>query len=633
MEGDNTEQTPDYTYLITNFENLPPYQTQEGFEVTNFELKAFVNVDSKREADEWLLLHCIYSNQVKKKQGNREVKRPNSSRAQNIGCTATIYLRLELCEEFLKLFNDSHSSSLALHVYKDNLHLNASDEQELLETLADRAKNPAELVQDYNDKGQGKAVLQEYDTHAGKAFILCIITSLMCRVHEKVLQAGELCYVNALASFDSLNSSIILLYTSCTVRALPLGLFVTSDELEITLKKAMNLLKTVLPPYAFFRRGPQIGLMVFLTNDSSAERNALELCWPKGIHLLCTFHFLQAFWRWLYDSKHKVNKEDQVPIMEKARKILYALSGSEMKIHYEEFKQKFYNHPQLRSHFELLWKHRQFWALSFHLNLPMCGNNTNNYIERSFGIMKDIIFASTKAYNPIQIFQFIIITMERFFERRVLKIAHKHVGHLRIAKRFLYPNWETINMDAIQKTCVDNEFLVLSIKDANTFYIVNSEIGVCSCPVGMTGTPCKHQGAVSMKYHLSNFNFILSLTLNDRITYAYIALALRTALNKFKDRYNAAKSKSILQLFSLLYDLNHDLDPIVHIKSSAHIRVQVESIKRRKMEGGSSKQRLPVLINKDKENLDPHAIPVRKKRKTAKKEHNLCKNILSNRPN
>ena len=339
----------DYTYLITNFENLPPYQTQEGFEVTNFELKAFVNVDSKEGADEWLatfqswskttmaetkkfeikgnkvlfrkLLHCIHSNQVKKKQGNREVKRPNSSRARNIGCTATIHLRLErrrlplnhpleinivfthnhvinaaeslsfqrvdseVREEFLKLFNDGHSSSSALHVYEDNLHLNASDEQELLETLADRAKNPdydyvaklfqnyrevslggsngklmferlAELVQDYNDSGQGKAVLQEYDAHAGKAFILCIVTSLMCRVHEKVLQAGELCYVDASASFDPLNSSITLLYTSCAVGALPLGLFVTSDELEITLEKAMNLLKTILPPYAFFGRGP-----------------------------------------------------------------------------------------------------------------------------------------------------------------------------------------------------------------------------------------------------------------------------------------------------------------------------------------------------------------------------------------
>ena len=87
--------------------------------------------------------------------------------------------------------------------------------------------------------------------------------------------------------------------------------------------------------------------------------------------------------------------------MEKIKKILYAPSGSEMDMHCNEFKQKFYNYPKLQSHFELLWERRQFWALSFRLRLPMRGNNTNNYVERSFGIMKDIVFARTQAYNSI----------------------------------------------------------------------------------------------------------------------------------------------------------------------------------------------------------------------------------------
>ncbi len=60
----------------------------------------------------------------------------------------------------------------------------------------------------------------------------------------------------------------------------------------------------------------------------------------------------------------------------------------------------------------------------------MCGNNTNNYIERSFGIFKDIIFARTQAYNIIQVFQFITMSMERFYARRLLGIANKHSGHL-----------------------------------------------------------------------------------------------------------------------------------------------------------------------------------------------------------
>lgn len=198
-----------------------------------------------------------------------------------------------------------------MYVFEDDIYLSAKDEQELLVLLADWATNPdydyiaklfqkyrksalgdrnggsmlkrlGEVVNDYNNSGRGKAVLQEYDSCTGKALILCVMTSLMSRVHEKILQSGKLCYMDALASFESLNTSITLLYTSCVVGALPLGLFITSDELEITLEKALNLLKTILSQYAFFGRGPQVGPKIFITDDSSAERNALELCWPGG---------------------------------------------------------------------------------------------------------------------------------------------------------------------------------------------------------------------------------------------------------------------------------------------------------------------------------------------------------------
>ncbi len=61
----------------------------------------------------------------------------------------------------------------------------------------------------------------------------------MSRVHKKISQLGELCYMDASTSFNSLNTSVILLYTSYSVRALPLGVLITLDELEITLEKAV----------------------------------------------------------------------------------------------------------------------------------------------------------------------------------------------------------------------------------------------------------------------------------------------------------------------------------------------------------------------------------------------------------
>src|SRR4051812_12824415 len=105
-----------------------------------------------------------------------------------------------------------------------------------------------------------------------------------------------------------------------------------------------------------------------------------------------------------------------------------------------------------------MWERRQCWALSFRVGLPTRGNNTNNYIERSFGILKDIMFARTQAYNCVQVFQFITTNMERFYALRLLSLAHRH------------------------------------------------------------------QGAVSVKFHISTFNFLPSLTSNDRMLYAYIAL-------------------------------------------------------------------------------------------------------------
>ncbi|CAG8737367.1 13189_t:CDS:2, partial [Gigaspora rosea] len=122
----------------------------------------------------------------------------------------------------------------------------------------------------------------------------------------------------------------------------------------------------------------------------------------------------------------------------------------------------------------------------------------------------------------------------------------------------------------------------------------------------------------------SDLNFISFLN-EVKSDYQSAGQPLRIALDKFKNRYNTAKSKFISRLSSYLYDLKNNLDPMARLKSGAHIRVQVESIKRCKVKGSTK--------NKENEMLNPQDIPVRKKRKTGKKEHNLGKNISKNQPN
>lgn len=221
--------------------------------------------------------------------------------------------------------------------------------------------------------------------------------------------------------------------------------------------------------------------------------------------------------------------------MAKMKLILYAQSKLEMDKHYYEFKQSFYQcYPQLRKHFELLWERHFFWALSFRTELHIRSNNTNNYVERSFGILKDIVFARTQAYNCVQVFHFVTTNMERFYVRRLLSFAHRHSGTYRVAKRFLCPGWENVNMEKIEKSNVENEYFVVSTRDNNLTYTVNIEIGICSCPVGINGAPCKHQGAVSAKFHITTLNFLPSLTSEDRMLYAYIALGMQIKTPDFE---------------------------------------------------------------------------------------------------
>ncbi|CAG8437498.1 16974_t:CDS:2 [Funneliformis caledonium] len=181
---------------------------------------------------------------------------------------------------------------------------------------------------------------------------------------------------------------------------------------------------------------------------------------------------------------------------------------------------------------------------------------------------------------------------------------------------------ETVNTNSIQRIDVQYEFLVQSTRqDTNLVYIINSEIRVYSCVTDMSSTPYKHQGAVTMKYHIAIFNFLLSLTPDDRMLYAYVtfgkksddvnkeidillfdsflkkmkadyqnsSLQLCTALDKFAEQYQIAKSKSISRLISFLYDLNQNANPISCVKSGSMIRIQVESVRHRKIESRDAK--------------------------------------------
>jgi len=173
---------------------------------------------------------------------------------------------------------------------------------------------------------------------------------------------------------------------------LPLGVMLTSDETEETTTKGLQMLIDTLPTRAFHHRGGKNGPLLFMTDDSNTEKQALKTIWSDSQQLLCTFHFLQQKWTWLFDSHNKIQHTDRAILLNTVKAIVYAKTVPELEQKYKEFKavQKY---PTFIQHVSNLWPRRDEWALCYRSGIPVRGNNTNNISEAGVCILKEIVFS------------------------------------------------------------------------------------------------------------------------------------------------------------------------------------------------------------------------------------------------
>ena len=253
--------------------------------------------------------------------------------------------------------------------------------------------------------------------------VLAICTPLMARVHEHVTLAGELMFVNSSASLDDFNNPMFILSTSSAARGLlPLGVVITSEESSNIIFDAMTALKGLFPKSSF---GEIMYPDNILRDDSSPEREELKRTWPSTKSFLCVFHFLQSMWRWLWNSKNGINKEDKQYLKGCVRELVYAENTDKLDTTCQSYKKDavIRKHEKIMKHLENYWERRDEWAICFRDQTLLRGNNTNNYAESGIRILKDIVFRRVKVYNLVQLFDFVTVT----FELNVYLIAQLNV--------------------------------------------------------------------------------------------------------------------------------------------------------------------------------------------------------------
>ena len=249
-------------------------------------------------------------------------------------------------------------------------------------------------------------------TEGGDACI-AICDAFQRRVHKMVPQSGELMMMDATSNVDRSDTKIFNLMCPSSAGGMPLATLVTTREDNQTIEFGLELLKSILPSYAFYGRGPALGPAVTLTDDSDSERKALRAAWPQMILLLCQFHLLQALWQYLWAGSHKIEKEDRARLLKLVRKLVY--SDTEELFNAAECDMKsnatYKKYPAFQAHIEEdVLPRKDSWSLLSRIRekLPTSSVNTTNYVESSFRWTKECQLNRHRAYNMLDLLKVIM---------------------------------------------------------------------------------------------------------------------------------------------------------------------------------------------------------------------------------
>lgn len=347
----------------------------------------------------------------------------------------------------------------------------------------------------------------------GSDIALAICSPLMKRVHEYLRSSGEVVFVDSSGNMDFEGTRVFLFNTASVAGGLPLGVVFTSSEATYPLTNAFKLLQSILPENAFHGRGKD-GPKIYMTDDCPAERNSLRSTFKANdlILLLCKFHVLQAVWRFLLNSKNGVKGKSRVEIFFLFKQLLNCTDIAKFNKMYDELLQLSIvkEHPLCAEYLKTKRESSEAWAMAFRQTLLTRGHDTNNYNEVGTKIIKEEIMNRLKAFNVVQLFDFMTTSYDAYYKRKTADCLNNRMRNYHSSRYFVEE--EKISGLEAELSSDSNDIYIVKNPKSGGVYKVDLSIDICSCPVGLTGAPCKHQYFVVKTFGKSSSQF---LPLND----------------------------------------------------------------------------------------------------------------------
>ena len=134
-----------------------------------------------------------------------------------------------------------------------------------------------------------------------------------------------------------------------------------------------------------------------------------------------------------------------------------------------------------------------------------------------------MIFGRVKAYNLIQKFNFITDTMENYYANRLLDMAHSRFRP-GISLRFRDVQTSIKSGTKVEQFSEPIYCVTENTEIENIEFLVDMELGTCSCIKGVTCLECKHQAAAAKYYKVYSVNILAFFSKQARQTFAVLAV-------------------------------------------------------------------------------------------------------------
>ena len=587
---------------LCSFQGIHPRDTEER------------KIKKTLEMDFPLFIHINFSH-------NHEINRQDHKRYRNVS--------EETKDAFTAMFEDDLTPSAAWEKHRkdiqekfpDDYHTKLGDRhicpdyfwafnfyrKWILNTLGsyegvDAYVKIVDFVKEYNDRtatnnpSAGTDIFAKVAQTQDGETCIAICDPFQRRVHKIIPQSGDLLMMDATSNVDRSDSKIFHIMCPSSAGGLPLATLVTTREDTPTIEFGLELLKSILPSYAFYGRGPALGPALGITDDSESERQALLSAWPQLVHLLCQFHLLQALWQWLWSANHNIQKDDRAPLLKMLRELVYSDSDKLFKKAEKDMKKHplYKKYPGFRKHIEedVLPRH-ELWSVLYRIKekLPTSSVNTTNYVESSFRWTKEWQFNRHRSHNLYDLLQ-IIMDDSQYHARRCIDMANNVLTSRLLNQKSRYLSKKT-SIDHTKIVRIDeNSFLVPSETKKDVFYNVNISLRLCECYMGQLKGPCKHKNIVSETQNIASFDVVPTQNPEMRAVFMFLGTGKKPDPNWFKPLSSAAtnqfESTGLLDRIDLATDVEMD-DVDVHEEHTSAI---------------PSEEKVEALKNKLKQTLD-----------------------------